>query len=268
MPPRSAQRRARVCRRRIEKLGSLRSRRICGSLHLGNGCLPEKSQRSWRQPRLSTGCHEQFFFWKSHASLLHFTCRTTETPTSKKPLKSRRKGSRPKRGRNLQTDPKPPDQTRHFSTLAREPPRKTKSLEDSKLEQGTRSTSFGVKSYLCLKHLTGGRGGAPTSLQSVARNGAQRRRGERQAGTCGKTTLKKIPDRLPNFSTPARHPEAKGSEDTEKPATQALHFHHTACTDRFLFYVRWPTRDGSTRRVQGDTRMVVQGISYDCLQQI
>ena len=61
MPPRSAQRRARVCRRRIVQLGSLRSRRICGSLHLGNGCLPEKSQRSWRQPRLSTGCHEQFF---------------------------------------------------------------------------------------------------------------------------------------------------------------------------------------------------------------
>ena len=64
MPPRSAQRRARVCRRRIEKLGSLRSRRICDSLHLGNGCLPEKSQRSWRQPRLSTGCHEPFFFLK------------------------------------------------------------------------------------------------------------------------------------------------------------------------------------------------------------
>ena len=66
MPPRSAQRRARVCRRRIEKLGSLRSRRICDSLHLGNGCLPEKSQRSWRQPRLSTGCHEPFFFSENH----------------------------------------------------------------------------------------------------------------------------------------------------------------------------------------------------------
>ena len=56
---------------------------------------------------LARGAMSNFFFWKSHASLLHFTCRTTETPTSKKPLKSRRKGSRPKRGRNLQTDPKP-----------------------------------------------------------------------------------------------------------------------------------------------------------------
>jgi len=35
------------------------------------------------------------------------------------------------------------------------------------------------------------------------------------------------------LSTPARNPTAKGSKDTEKPATQALHFHHPACTDRF-----------------------------------
>ncbi len=68
--------------------------------------------------------------------------RTTRTRTSRRPSKPRRKRWRPRRGRNLQTNPKPPDQIRHFCTLAREPPKKTESIEDRKGGQGTTNTSF------------------------------------------------------------------------------------------------------------------------------
>ena len=68
--------------------------------------------------------------------------RTTRTRTSRRPSKPRRKRWRPRRGRNLQTNPKPPDQIRHFCTLAREPPKKTESLEDRKGGQGTTNTFF------------------------------------------------------------------------------------------------------------------------------
>lgn len=113
------------------------------------------------------------------------------TRNSRRPSKPPRKASRPKRGRNLQTEPKPPDQIQHFCTLARGPPKKTKSVEERKLGQA--STSFCMESYHCLQHLTGGRGRTPTSPQGVAGSGAQRRRRERQAATCRRTLKKRSP---------------------------------------------------------------------------
>ena len=66
------------------------------------------------------------------------------------------------------------------------------------------------------------------------------RRGKRRAQKKRRKTGRNLQNdvekktRFLNLSTPVRDPPAKSSKD-EKPATQALHFHHPACTDRFSF---------------------------------